>query len=68
MTCVFVAGLKFGVHFSEQLEYLDQKDLSVREEEYQTYRYDTYKTRYGMPDQLTHKRYSLWLHCVDSRC
>ena len=53
---VFVhAGLKFGVHFSEQLEYLDQKDLSVREEEYQTYRYDTYKTRYGMPDQLTHK-------------
>lgn len=53
---VFVhAGLKNGVHFSEQLEYLDQKDLSVREEEYQTYRYDTHETRYGMPDQLTHK-------------
>lgn len=53
---VFVhAGLKPRVHFSEQLEYLDQKDLSVREKEYQTYRYDTYKTRYGIPDQLTHK-------------
>ena len=53
---VFVhAGLKQGVHFSEQITYLDLKDLCVKEDEYQMYQYDIYKTRYGMPDQLTNK-------------
>ena len=56
---VFVhAGLREGVHSSEQIEYLDRKDLSADKEKWQTYNFDRYSTHYGMPDQLTNKTFA----------
>ena len=56
---VFVhAGLKTGESHETQLAYLDRKDLSVQKEEYQTYRYAQYKTRYGMPDHIANKEWA----------